>query len=259
MRAETLDPARLGASVPAHPGRDATRAGGLLLGAMAAALVSARPEPAIAAVLAAAVAGAWAGAGFPARGWWLTVGGGLAVAVALNAWLVAGTAIPGTAVAGHAASVEGARLGALLGLRLAGAAAAAHGLRAAWHGERAADEAARWLWPLRRTGVPVERARAVLGLATRVAPLLAEETRRIARLQDVRAGRPARGIAERLTRARATLVPALIGSLERAERLALAMEARHWRMRPLPPRRGVSAGDAAGAALLALALVWRQR
>ena len=73
----------------------------------------------------------------------------------------------------------------------------------------------------------------MLGLALRFAPMLGAETARIARVQELRAGRPPRGMGERLQRLRATVVPALVGSLERAERVALALEARHYRLRPV--------------------------
>src|SRR5206468_12197591 len=103
---------------------------------------------------------------------------------------------------------------------------------AAWPGERAADAVARLLGPLERLRVPVREARAMLGLSLRFAPLLQAEARRIARVQDLRAGRPPRGAGEWLTRRRAATVPLMVGALERAERVALALEARHYRLRP---------------------------
>jgi energy-coupling factor transport system permease protein len=233
----------------------------LLLGAMVGALVAARFETALACVAVGVACTAAAGAGWPRRAWWTTVIVGALMAVAVNAWLVDGTALPWPAVAGRPATREGVRLGALLALRLAGAAVAVHGLRAAWPGTRAADEAARLLRPLERVGFPVHGARAVLGLALRVAPVLRDEARRIERLQGLRAGRAARGWGERLERHRATAVPALVAALERAEQTALALEARHWRSRPLPGP-GARAGAVwgwAGAGLAAASLLWRVR
>jgi energy-coupling factor transport system permease protein len=187
------------------------------------------------------------------------VGFGMAVAVVLNTLLIPGRplgALP------HA-SFEGLRLGTLLALRLAGAAAAIHGLASAWPGERAADELGRLLAPLERVRVPVREARAVLGLALRFAPLLAGEGARIARVQELRAGRPPRGLRERFTRRRAVAIPVMVNALERAERVSLALEARHHRLRavasPLPQAgRGARLAAAfAGFAVAATSLVWR--
>src|SRR5437879_13742775 len=89
--------------------------------------------------------------------------------------------------------------------------------------------------PLERLKVPVAEWRAVVGLALRFAPRLAAEAGRIARLQECRAGRPAGGVRERWARRRAALVPTLVCALERADRVALALDARHYRARPLPP------------------------
>ncbi len=250
---------RRGGQRAAPPGPRRASVGLLLLGAMAAALVAGRIESALGALAVAAAAGAWAGATRPSRGWWLGVGGGMAIAFAFNLWLVEGRAIGLPVVLGHAATAEGAGLGALLALRLAGAAVAVRGLRAAWPGECAADEAARLLRPLERLRVPVRELRAMVGLALRMAPLLREEARRIGRLQTLRAGRAPRTLAERVTRARATLVPALVGALERAEQVSLALEARHWRSRPVPPGAPAGAWGVGGALLFVFSLCWRAR
>jgi energy-coupling factor transport system permease protein len=128
-----------------------------------------------------------------------------------------------------------------------------------WPGERAADEIAARLAPLERIGLPVHRARATVGLALRFAPLLAEEGGRIARLQALRAGGPARGWVEGVRRRRASLVPLVVAALERAEQVALALEARHYRVRPLPartPAPWLASGSA--LALFAAALLWRR-
>jgi energy-coupling factor transporter transmembrane protein EcfT len=53
-------------------------------------------------------------------------------------------------------------------------------------------------------------------------------------------------------------VPAVVGSLERADRVALALEARHYRLRPVfrgPRSPWIVSG--AGVALVVAALVWR--
>ena len=100
----------------------------------------------------------------------------------------------------------------------------------------------------------------MMGLAVRFAPLLEREGRRIAAVQALRAGRPPRGPGEWLERKRAAAVPTLVGALERADRVALALEARHYALRPAgsarPAERAV-AGKLAGAAAFGIALLWR--
>lgn len=231
----------------------------LLLGALAGSLVAGRLWSAGGCLLLAGVCAALAGARWPRVSALRMVGIGMAMAVVLNTLLVAGRPLGPVP---HA-SIEGLRLGALLALRLAGAAVAVHGLAAAWPGERAADELARLLAPLERVRVPVREARAVLALALRFVPLLAGEGARIARIQGLRAGRPPRGWREGFTRRRAVVIPVMVNALERAERVSLALEARHHRLRtvtlPATGTRG-RAGWAWGLAGLAVAvtsLVWR--
>lgn len=230
----------------------------LLLGTLAAALVAGRLATAAGALGLALVAAAAAGARAPRAGWVRLTVAGMAVAVVLNALLVPGRPLGPVP---HA-SVEGLRLGLLLALRLAGAAVAVHGLAAAWPGERAADELARLLAPLERLRLPVREARAVLALALRFAPLLGREGARIARVQDLRAGGPPRGLRERFARRRAVLVPVMVGALERAERVGLALEARHHRLRGPAPRTADAGAVAwgwtlAGLAVAGTSLFWR--
>jgi energy-coupling factor transporter transmembrane protein EcfT len=231
----------------------------LLLGAMAGALVAGGLESAIACLAIAAVLAGMAGAAWPRPAWWRLLAGGGVISIGLNLYLNPGRALPLPVVLGQHASREGLRLGCVLGLRVLGAAVALHGLRALWPGERAADEVARRLMPLERVGLPVRRGRMVIGLALRFAPHVGAEARRIARVQALRAGRPARGLGERLRRARAAMVPTMVGALERAERTALALEARHYRMRPVAPagHRGWGWGTL-GLALAGAALLWRR-
>jgi energy-coupling factor transporter transmembrane protein EcfT len=216
--------------------RPAPDAAPLLLGALGGSLVAGRPEVALACVAAGVAAGARAGARWPP-----------AAGLRLLAL-------------GRSATAEGLAWGVLLALRLAGAAVAVAGLAAAWPGERAADELARLASPLGRLGLPIGEARAIAGLALRFAPLLRDEARRVGALQALRAGRPPHGWTERVTRGRAAFVPALVGALERAERVALGLEARHHRVRPLPPGvRAPAWAVAAGVMLFGAALAWRGR
>jgi energy-coupling factor transporter transmembrane protein EcfT len=229
----------------------------VLAGAMVGALIAGRVETAALCIGVATLAALAARAGWPRRTWWQSVGGGCALALVLNLLLVAGTRLPLALPFGLVATREGLASGVLLALRLLGAGIAVHGLRRTWRGDGALDEMARALRPLERLRLPVREARAMVWLALRFAPLLASETRRIGRIQDLRAGAPARGWRERLARGRAVVVPAMVGALERAERVALALEARHYRVRPLPAWRPPGAGAALGLGVAGAALLWR--
>ena len=230
----------------------------LLLGSLVGSLVAAHEAIAVLFILVSSVAAAMAGAPRPAGLFWRTLLGGATVAALLNAYLIPGHPLPWPKMFGAVATVEGLRQGLLLGLRLTGAAVAVHGLRAAWPGERAVDELAsrlRWLEALR---VPIRRARAMIGLALRFAPLFGEEVRRIAAIQELRAGRPPRGWAERLQRTRAVAVPSLVGALERADQVALALEARHYRMKSVVKMPAAGWGwRGAGWALAGAGILWR--
>jgi len=241
----------------------ARAAGPLLVGALVAALVATRWESAVLALAVALLTAAYAGARPPGRAWWAGLAAGAALALALNAWLTPGRPLAGVPVLfGHAATSEGLRGGALVVLRMLGALAAVQGLRALLPGDAAADALARALAPLERAGLPVGNARAILGLSARVVPMLRDEWLRVARVQRLRAGGPPHGAAARLRALRAGAVPALTGALERADRVALALEARHYRVRPLaPPGTQRSGGSIAGwsvaAVLVAACALWR--
>lgn len=234
----------------------------LLLGAMAGSLVAARFETAGACLAVAALAGWAAGAPRPSRRWLSIVATGAMVAWTLNLFLIRGHALVGPSSGAWAllrgATREGLELGALVVLRLAGAAAALHGLRAAWPGERAADELADRLRGTERLGVPIRRIRAVIALALRFVPVIRQEAARISAIQRLRAGAVPRGLVARAARVRAVVVPTLVGSLERAGQVALALEARHYRLRE--PERLPRAGwgwRGAGWAVAGLGLLWR--
>jgi energy-coupling factor transporter transmembrane protein EcfT len=235
----------------------------ILVGAMLGSLVAGRAETAVACVAIAWLAAWRAGASWPSHGWLVSLACAGAFAWALNLYLTPGRTLGGwPSLFGRTATAEGLALGTLLALRVIGAFSALAGLRAAWPGEHAADWAARRLWPLRHLGVPVAEARVVTGLAIRFVPLLRAETARIARVQDLRAGVPPRGVREWWTRRRAAAVPAMVSTLERAERVALALEARHYRLRPVEDRPASAGswsvpGAILGTALALVALLWR--
>jgi energy-coupling factor transporter transmembrane protein EcfT len=185
------------------------------------------------------------------------LGTACALALALNLLFSRGEPLPIPPILGWRPSAAGLALGALMGLRLVAAALAIHGLAAAWPGERAADAIAGMASPLERLRVPVARTRAILGLALRFAPLLADEVARIQRIQTLRSGKPARSLADRLERTQATVVPAVVGALERAERVALTLEARHYRARPVPTPAVRPLAAAAGGLIAGVSLFWR--
>jgi energy-coupling factor transporter transmembrane protein EcfT len=246
------------------PARGATHepAAPLLVGALAGSLVAGRLETAGLCAGVAIVMAIVCGARAPSAGWWRALAIGAVIAWALNLYLTPGTPLGGPRLLGRAPTVEGAWLGALLLVRMTGAFAAVLALAAVWPGERAADALAGWLRPLARLGVPVAETRMMLGLAVRFAPLVRDETARIARVQRLRSGREPRGPLEWLTRVRSIVVPALIASLERADRVALALEARYYRVRPLAPARtrwsaARIVSTAAGLVLFGWAVAWR--
>jgi energy-coupling factor transporter transmembrane protein EcfT len=233
----------------------------LLVGALVGSMIAGRLETAALCIAVALGAGLVAGARLPARRWIVTLATSVTLAWLLNLYLVPGEPLPSLPpLFGRTATRDGLHLGGLLTLRMLGAFTAVQGLRAAWPGERAADAAARVLAPLRRFGVPIGELRLMVAMALRFAPLLAEEGRRIERVQTLRAGRPARTLRERFERRRAATVPAMVGALERAERVALALEARHVRLRPLAPpapTRWVTPMTVAALLLIGVAALWR--
>jgi energy-coupling factor transport system permease protein len=230
----------------------------LLLAGVLAALIASRAELVALSLLLAVVAGWRLGAPAPRPAWMRMVAIGALIAMIANALLVRGTALPPRLPFGLNVSREGLAMGAMLALRLIAVAMGMRALAAAWPGERAADEVAGRLGPLTRLGVPVDEWRAVLGLALRFVPMVRAEGERIARVQALRAGAPARGPLERLTRLRAAVVPTLVASLERAEWVSLALEARHHRIRASRVAPWPRAAITGGVALLAAACLWRR-
>jgi energy-coupling factor transport system permease protein len=230
----------------------------ILLGALVGAMVAGRLTTGLVCGAVALAASIAAGARRPSRAWLVGLATSMAIALVLNLYLVAGRALPGPAFFGLHPSAEGLRDGALFAVRILGAMLAVRGLAAAWPGERAADELAGLLRPLEWLRVPVREGRVMIALALRFVPLLKDEMRRIAALQRLRAGRAPRGAAEWWQRRRAVVVPTMVAALERADRVALALEARHYRLRPVPAReRARPIAVAAGAALAGIALLWR--
>ncbi len=237
----------------------------LLLGALVASLVAGRFETAGLALLVSTLGAALAGAR-PPRRWWGALSIAVVVAIALNLYLNPGRPIDGLpALAGRPATHEGLSFGWLLVLRLAGAMAAMHGLLAIWSRTGVEGSVGRLLRPLGRLGMPVPEARLMLGVGMRLAPLLREEGARIRSVQALRAGRPPRSFLERVRMRNAAWVPAVVCALERADRLSLALEARHVRSAVPAPEPAGPAGSpgsrrvagGCGVALALGALLWR--
>jgi energy-coupling factor transport system permease protein len=85
------------------------------------------------------------------------------------------------------------------------------------------------LRPLGHIGLPAHELALVLALSLRFVPLLAEETERIMKAQAARGadfGRGRWGFIQRARRLLPLLIPLFITSLDRAEDMAVAMEAR---------------------------------
>ena len=87
------------------------------------------------------------------------------------------------------------------------------------------------LHPLGRVGFPAHELALTLDIALRSVPLLAQEAERLAKAQASRGGDLGSGRGSIVRRVRAViplLVPLFLSALGRAERLALAMEARGY-------------------------------
>lgn len=85
------------------------------------------------------------------------------------------------------------------------------------------------LRPLARLGLPAHELALALAIALRFTPLLAEETERLMKAQAARGadfGRGRWGFVQRTKRLLPLLTPLFVKSLDRAEALATAMEAR---------------------------------
>jgi energy-coupling factor transporter transmembrane protein EcfT len=228
------------------------------MGGLVGGLVAGRLETALACVAVVVVCGIVLRAGWPPRGFAATLLPGMALAFLLNLYLNPGTALGGPRLFGLIPTHEGARYGSLLALRMLAACVGAWVLARGVPAEPALDALAAALRPLGFLGIRTEWARSSLGLALRLAPLVRAESARIARVQALRAGGPARGVRERLRRARAVWVPTMVCSLERAERTALALEARRYSSRAATAAAGIPAAAwLAGAALATWALLWR--
>jgi energy-coupling factor transport system permease protein len=87
------------------------------------------------------------------------------------------------------------------------------------------------LRPLQRIGLPAHELALIIEITLRSVPLLAQEADRLVKAQASRGadfGAGSGGVIRRVRRVVPLVVPLLVGALERAERLAIAMDARGY-------------------------------
>jgi energy-coupling factor transport system permease protein len=86
------------------------------------------------------------------------------------------------------------------------------------------------LWPLKKFGLPVSELAMMMTIALRFIPTLLDEAERIMKAQEARGADFVTGSLSRRVRAMIPLlVPLFISSFQRADELAIAMEARAYR------------------------------
>ena len=126
-------------------------------------------------------------------------------------------------------SDEGLRRGAFFALRLTALVLLASLLTLTTSPLDLADGLERLLGPARRVGVPVHDLAMTLTIALRFVPTLADEAERLRRAQLSRGADIERGITRRIRGMTSLLVPLFLSAFRRADRLAMAMEARCYR------------------------------
>ncbi|MEE2659363.1 MAG: energy-coupling factor transporter transmembrane component T [Candidatus Latescibacterota bacterium] len=184
------------------------------------------------------------------------------------AWLLGLTAVlhalmtPGESLYYHegldlGVTREGLYSAALFTMRLVAVITAAALLTLTTSPMELTDGLERLLGPLRRVGVPAHELALMASISLRFIPVLAEEAERLQKAQMARGADFGGGPLRRARRLVPLLVPLFLSAFSRADRLALAMEARGYRggegrtqYRQLRLRRG----DAVALAVTALSL-----
>ena len=92
-----------------------------------------------------------------------------------------------------------------------------------------ADAIARVLSPLRRLKVPVQDLSLILFMAIRFIPVLYEEFETIRNAQMIRGVRFTGSLINRIRKTLSIIIPVFVAALQRADELALAIEARGYR------------------------------
>ncbi len=177
----------------------------------------------------------------------------LALTVLLNAVLT-----PGRGEAfGGAFTEEGVRQGLFLALRLTGLVLTASLLTLTTSPLDLADGMERLLRPAKRVGVPAHELAMTMTIALRFVPTLAEEAERLRRAQLSRGADIEGGLLRRIRGLTSLLVPLFLSAFRRADRLAVAMEARCYRGeegRTHYAQAGFRGIDAVAAVAVALAV-----
>lgn len=155
-------------------------------------------------------------------------------------WLIGVTALlhlfmtPGTPrwVIPHAMLVithEGATSAALFSLRLAAVVTAASMLTLTTTPLALTDGLESLMRPFRRLGVPAHELAMMVSIALRFIPVLADEAERLQKAQMARGADFSGGPVRRARKLVPLLVPLFLSAFARADRLAIAMEARGYR------------------------------
>lgn len=108
--------------------------------------------------------------------------------------------------------------------------------------------------PLGRVGIPAAEIAMIMNIAMRFIPTLSEESQRLLRAQMARGADFEGGFFSRARKFAPLMVPLFIGAFRRADELALAMEARGYRIGAARTRMGEEPVTAADWAALAFAL-----
>jgi energy-coupling factor transport system permease protein len=179
----------------------------------------------------------------------------LVLTVLLNAGLTPGRGVWGPF------TEEGVRQGLFLALRLAGLVLTASLLTLTTSPLDLADGMERLLRPAKRVGVPAHELAMTTTIALRFVPTLADEAERLRRAQVSRGADIEGGLLRRVRGLTSLLVPLFLSAFRRADRLAVAMEARCYRGeegRTHYAQAGFKGIDAVAAAAVALAVagVW---
>jgi energy-coupling factor transport system permease protein len=124
---------------------------------------------------------------------------------------------------------EGLRQGLFLALRLTGLVLTASLLTLTTSPLDLADGIERLLRPAKRLGVPAHELAMTLTIALRFVPTLADEAERLRRAQLSRGADLEGGLLRRVRGLTSLLVPLFLSAFRRADRLAVAMEARCYR------------------------------
>ncbi|WP_455138712.1 energy-coupling factor transporter transmembrane component T family protein [Thermophilibacter sp.] len=161
----------------------------------------------------------------------------LLTVLALNALFGGGEALVSLGPVG--VSAEGLARGAGVVVRTALVVVLGTLLTATTRPQELVDGVRALLAPLARLGVRTEVAALAVGVTVQFVPTLLRESRQLIRAQQLRCGSVAtRGIMRRAVSYVRLLVPIFVAAFRRADELALAMEARGYRLDgpPAPPR-----------------------